>query len=429
MIKNLLVQFQFYHYYFFLLNHLFRLTGISVEIGRLIPAGVGVISVWLLYVCFKRYISRPTALLASLFLALNLGHIFWSQSIRYYALVFCFQLLSMFCFIRGFESGRARFFLLSGITLVFAIFSHSSAVLLALVYFLFILLMVFKKEVGGFYCFKGYLLVTLILFLVLGLFAAKFVYQLQFQGALDQGMPIPSSRDPVKFLVRVVAYFGAPVVFLSIIAPFLVHKIPGRIIHFFVIAAFLPIFTLVCIAILNRYYNIGSVTWYYAFFALISLSILASLAIVSFWQQGRSCLAVSLGISSLLYYGCFLGFYHTTMHGGRPVWREATEYLQHIAKVDVESGKNPVIFATAPGVVAYYLGVDPAKTMNSVLVQRAKFHPPAENISSDWWLLLKSNYLNEQYQVWLDTHGELGARFDSKIGPFDQWSILVYHKK
>ncbi len=124
--------------FFILLNGLFRLTGISVEVGRLIPAAAGVLSVWLVYVCFKRLVSRETALLASLFLAINLGHLFWSQSIRYYVLVFAFQLLSMYWFIYGFESGKYRFLLFSCLAFALSLFSHSSAILLAPVYVVFL---------------------------------------------------------------------------------------------------------------------------------------------------------------------------------------------------------------------------------------------------------------------------------------------------
>src|SRR5206468_2653892 len=62
----------FFPIFFYALNGLFRVTGVSVAAGRLLAGGVGVFGVWLLYVFARRWVSREAALLAAFLLALNL---------------------------------------------------------------------------------------------------------------------------------------------------------------------------------------------------------------------------------------------------------------------------------------------------------------------------------------------------------------------
>ncbi|MBU4184674.1 MAG: glycosyltransferase family 39 protein [Proteobacteria bacterium] len=416
--------------FFLALNGVFRLTGVSVGAGRFLAAAMGVLSIYFLYACFRKWISREAAFLAGLLLAINLGHLFWSQSIRYYTMVLVLQLLSMYWFLEGFEQRKYRALILSNIAFAIALLTHFSAVLLAPVFVLFLALMIWNQESDGAYNLKGYLVFGIPLLAILGYFAFDFFQQLQLQASLGEGGGImPSARDPLKFLVRVLAYFGMPVVGLGLLAPFIARQIPKRIMHFLVIAGILPIVELIVITLLNMVTDVVSVTWYYGFFSLIGFVILASLSLVSLHQRGYRVLSVLLGSATVLYYTVFLIAYHTTMHGGRPQWEEATAYLQQAACVQVQSDKNPEIFATAPGVVAFYLGVDPSETMGHPLVKKTLFHPPTSKQASDRWILIKANCITEEYASWLTGRCNLKARFESQIGPFDQWSILVYHCK
>ena len=99
----------FFPLFFATLHEVFRLTGVSVQVGCPLPAphfGIG--SIVLTYACFRKLLSGPVALVAAFLLAINLGHLFWSQSIRYYMMVLDFQLLSVYWFLVGFERGRSR---------------------------------------------------------------------------------------------------------------------------------------------------------------------------------------------------------------------------------------------------------------------------------------------------------------------------------
>src|SRR5262249_21712605 len=96
----------FFPIFFVTLNYALKLTGISVGAARVIPAGMGFLSILLTYYCFRRFVSSQAATLAALFIAVNIGHLFWSQSIRYYTMALVFQVLSMYWCLDGFERNR-----------------------------------------------------------------------------------------------------------------------------------------------------------------------------------------------------------------------------------------------------------------------------------------------------------------------------------
>ena len=79
---------------FHVLKGLDRLFAETLLTGRVLAAVCGVVSVGLTYACFRSFVGRPPALLAALLLALNLGHLFWSQSARYYTGVLVLEVVA-----------------------------------------------------------------------------------------------------------------------------------------------------------------------------------------------------------------------------------------------------------------------------------------------------------------------------------------------
>jgi predicted membrane-bound mannosyltransferase len=116
--------------FFYALRALFQVAGISVPAGRLFVASLGVVSIGLTFTCLRRLVDYRVALLAVLLLAVSFGHIFWSQAIRYYMLVFVLEVLSASCFIRGLEDDNRWQLLLSNLALLLGLLTHSSAALL-----------------------------------------------------------------------------------------------------------------------------------------------------------------------------------------------------------------------------------------------------------------------------------------------------------
>jgi len=414
--------------FFLLLKGLYQITGVSIVGGRLLAGAMGVVSIWLIYLFCRKFFSKNIAILTVLFLAINLGHLFWSQSIRYYTTVLVFQILSIYFFLDGFENKKYHAIILSNLFLVFAILTHHSAALIVPAMFLYLLVMVVTKQSNGAYHLKGYLTYIIPLLIILSIFAIKFLRQIQFQGSLESGI-IPSARDPIQFMARVVAYFGIPIMFLGSLNFFIKNNKLKRILIFSYVIALIPILELVVITMINKQMDLTVANWYYALISLVGFSILASNFLRSFYNKGYRILSILMGSSALIYYLFFLAMYFSSMHGGRERWMEATQYLKEVVDVDIHSNYNPEIYATAPGVVAYYLGINPAETMGHPMVSRAQFSPPPLNTNNDRWFLIKPNYINTEYAAYFKKYGVLKRRFDSKIGPFDQWSLLIYHCK
>ena len=84
--------------FFALLNQVFAVTGASALAGRGVATAFGVLSIALTYVLGARLVSRNAGLIAALFVSMSLGHMFWSQSVRYYTLVLALQLLCLVWF-------------------------------------------------------------------------------------------------------------------------------------------------------------------------------------------------------------------------------------------------------------------------------------------------------------------------------------------
>jgi predicted membrane-bound mannosyltransferase len=405
--------------FFWLLGTLYQMTGVSVISGRLLSAGLGVLSVGLTYVCFRRLTSHSVALLAAVWLTVSLGHLFWSQSIRYYILVLVFQSLSMYWFAHGFERGRLWELALSNVALLLAVFSHFSAALLLPVFAGHLVLALLRRERGGAYTLVGYLAFATPFLIGSTLFAWRF---LSFHESLSSLVTRSESTNVAGLLVRFAAYAGAPVLLLGISAPMLGRRvISPRLMQFFLIVAVLPIVELVVIAKLN----LVSVLWYQAFFAVLGFAILAGLSLVGLYRSGYRRTAVVLTVTGLLYSTPLLVGYYTSMHGDRPRWREASAYLREEGGIRPEATDNPEIFSSVPGSVAFHLGVDPAQTMRSSVVRLLPPQPPSRPPQVAQWYVVEARIVPLAYRLWFAEHCVLRARFDAWTGPRDR-TVLVH---
>src|SRR5262249_54002343 len=128
-----------------------------------------------------------------------------------------------------------------------------------------------------------------------------------------------------------------------------------------------------------------------------------------------------VGGVSLLYYGVFLGGYYTVMHGDRPRWEEAAQFLRQEVGVRAGEQVNPPVYASVPGVVAFYLGADPRHPETYKVVQPVPEQPAA----GEGWYVVEAKLVTPAYQTWFDTHCILRTRFEAKTGTIDR-SVLVY---
>jgi hypothetical protein len=404
--------------YFVALKAVYALTGVSVTAGRVFSAAVALVGLGLFYFCFRGFVGRRAALLSLLFLAINCGHLFWSQSIRYYNLVLLFQVVSMYCFFVGFERRSYAALLLANGAFALAMLTHFSAILLAPALVGYLMVAAWRREGGGAYNVWGYLVFGVPLAIILALFAARLVQMQEMLG----GLTIASARDPVHVLVTVAAYFGLPLVALGLLSPVLAPSaVPRRVLMFFMAVSFIPVLELLVIAKLN----LINATWYYALFALLGFAVLASLSLIGLAARGYGRLALLGGALTVAYSAALLGGYYTSMYGDRPRWEEAARYLGTEAGIRPGRNDNPLVYSTVPGVVHYYL-LGPRE--NDIDLSDVLMLPdvPPEGPVPETWYVIEVGHVSPEYEQWLAHNCTERARFESRTGPRDR-TVVIYH--
>jgi hypothetical protein len=406
--------------FFLLLNGVFRETGVSVAVGRLVAAAFGLLSIWLTYLLARRLFSRPVGVLAALFLSVSLGHLFWSQSIRYYTLELVFELLCLLWFFEGIETSNYRALVLANLAFLAALLCHFSAILLMPALIGYLALTLLPRDAWTRTRLKTYLVFGLPFLAVLACFGWQFL-GFRKLNLTSSGGGIPG-QDVIGLGVRLTAYFGAPIVVFGVLAPLLSRGRAGKAILFLVVCSLVPVLELIVIGRLR----LAIVTWYYILFALCTFAVLAGVALVALYERGWRTTAVLGGVAALLYHAVFLTGYYTTMHGDRPRWDEAVACLRDAAGIRPGAADNPDVFANVPGVVAYYLGVPAAETMGNPLVKPLPGRPPVEGPAREQWYVVEVRAVPAEYAAWLAGHCILQGEFPARTGPLDR-SLFVYH--
>jgi hypothetical protein len=279
----------------------------------------------------------------------------------------------------------------------------------------YLLVVIWRGESEGGYHPRYYLVFSLPFLVILGAFAGR-LFQAQ---KLMSGWAIPCLRDPWHILLTLIAYCGLPLIGMALLAPTVARNTPVRIIIFLLTAAWIPVVELAVIAQLN----VTNVTWYYGFICMVGFAGLAAVCLVSLCERHRR-LATFLGLVTVLYYSGFLVAYYTTMHGDRPRWQDAVAFLRQQANVS-PTNTTPEVFAGVPGVVAFYLGVDPAQTMGHPRVQELPEHPPEHGATAERWYIVEARLLTSEYTSWFAERCTLESRFEARTGSVDR-SLLVY---
>lgn len=407
---------RFFPLFFLILNELYQVTGVSVTAGRLLAAGFGMVNIILVYV-LTRPLSRAVALVATVLLVINLGHVFWCQSIRYFTLLLVFEMLSMYLFLEGFERGNKTLLVLSNVAFALALLTHFSALLLMPAYVAYLCFMICWGQSSGLYNLRGYFFFGLVHGIVLGLMALQFI---RFHAIL-KGMDDLALQAPTHLLVTVMAYFGAPVILLGLLAPLVAVESQKRIALFFTTIGILPILQALVIARLN----LSNVTWYYMLVGMIGFIVAAAITLISLFQRGFRRSTWLSGAAVLCYYTPLLAGYYTSMHGDRPRWKDACAYLLQDEHIFLGVSSKTQVYATVPGVVGFYLGVPPGEAMESTLVQMVPPHLPAAVPEVDRWFIVENGHVSREVELWLEKYCTLKATFAASTGPRDR-SIRVY---
>lgn len=84
------------HLYFYLLRIAFEIFGFTTMVARMLSAIIGIVGVYSIYLLGKEIFNKRVGLIAALFLSVNYFHIYYSQEVRPYGLLFLFSTLSFY---------------------------------------------------------------------------------------------------------------------------------------------------------------------------------------------------------------------------------------------------------------------------------------------------------------------------------------------
>ncbi|HSM56418.1 MAG TPA: glycosyltransferase family 39 protein [Candidatus Sulfomarinibacteraceae bacterium] len=299
------------------------LLGISEWSARLTPAIFGVLTVVLLYFVAREMFGFTTALMASLLLAINPWHLYWSQNARFYTALLLFFTLALFLFYMGLERDRPLYLLASLFFLGLAVQERHLAAFLGPIAFLYVLLVfVFRFERP-----EGFRLRNLAIFFGPGILAGAWLaYSALIVRSAQWGTIFAFiNNNPIWLLGGVVFYITIPIVCLAAFAALHLLKNKNRAGLLLALAATIPLASILVISLFLYTAN------RYVFISLTSIIILAAVGarelIVRMPRDGR-----------LLAYGAVLVLlvaplgdnllYFQYQNGNRDDWKGAFQLIQ-----------------------------------------------------------------------------------------------------
>ncbi|MEM6261197.1 MAG: glycosyltransferase family 39 protein [Bacteroidota bacterium] len=110
--------------YYLLLNGWFKTFGFTESAGRLFSAFAGAGGIVAIYFLGKEIRSRKVGLVAAMLVAINLFHLYYSQEVRSYALLFLLTTLSYLFFLRGLKRTHWKPYLLYTLLTTALIYTH-----------------------------------------------------------------------------------------------------------------------------------------------------------------------------------------------------------------------------------------------------------------------------------------------------------------
>jgi hypothetical protein len=340
--------------YFWLLGALFDMTGVSVAAARLLTASIGIWTLWLLYRTATRFCGDQVALPALVLLSLSVGHVFWSQNIRYYVLLLAFQLLSIHAFLAAVDRPQIRAWAWAAVWFGLALASHLTAALLLPVYAAFVGWLVLHRASRRTLS-RALVVVAVLVGLTAILWASWFGdFARMFSGSAPRG--------GVYAVRHMALYAGAPAVALAFLgALFGEPRNHGFV--FFLLLGSVPAIGLLVVGSLDVWWPV----WYHGFVALAGIAVMGGYGWQALTRRAPRWIVLTTGLGGAAASLALLVVYHTTAFGDRPRWKEAAMVVA--ADAASSPGAQRRIVAHFPSVIAHYLGVPPGETMQSSVVK------------------------------------------------------------
>ncbi|OGO35107.1 MAG: hypothetical protein A2W35_11500 [Chloroflexi bacterium RBG_16_57_11] len=361
----------------------------------MIPALVGIITIPVFYFIVARLFGSSVGLISSALLAVSTWHIYWSQNVRFYALLLLFYSLALFSFYLALEENRPWLLLLSLILLGFAAQERMLALVLLPVvvsYLLALLVLPFEKP-------PGLNIRNLAIYFTPGLVVAIFIAG-PFLGNLSAWTTGFGriNNNPLWLFSGFIYYVGFPLVCMACFGAVFLLLRKDRAGLFFGLAAIIPLFTIMAVSIIqfsaNRYFFISLTSW-------ITLASLATYELIRQLKGKARLLAV--GVLVLLL-GTSLSedyLYYRYQNGNRDDWRSAFIFIRERLQDD------DLVFAGDPDVGDYYLG---QRTFSTGDFEESAFR---SKFRRAWFVIdMNTQELYPQQLAWIEEHARQVANFD-----------------
>ncbi len=328
----------------YLIRQVVRRWGVDERNARLVRALVGALSVPLVYPILSRVFSPPTALLASILLAVSPWHLYWSQNARFYTLMLLFYTFALFTFYLGLEEDRPSLLLASLLFLGLATRERLLALFFVPVvvsYLGLLLLLDYPKP-------EGLHMRNLALYFLpggLGAFLFARPYLLNLSGWMEG---FGHSNNSSLWLVGGLSYYvGLPIILLATGSTLYGLNNKDRALLFTSSGAFVPVGILALIApfhyTANRYGFITLTSW-------LALASFGTATLTSHLLRNERRV-VTIGLISLPFLQFLVddALYFFSHNGNRDDWKGAFGYLRDHLEAD------DLVFSSDPDLASHYL--------------------------------------------------------------------------
>lgn len=240
----------------------FQTFGAELGIARAVSAGIGVISIPVLYILTRKALGQKVALLATFLFVIAPWHLFWSQNARFYTLLLVFYSLSYVFFYLTIETDRIFYNLLAIGFLGAATLTHSIGVMLWPIFIIHYLTIKYApgedppglqiKHLLPYFILPivGYIILEILRVYVIG--TNLLIVDLYVKFFNESTASFIGHPNPLSLFTTILYRIGFPLSILAIYGAFdLMFAVRTRLSFMLIYGAFLPIVFLVLISFVS----------------------------------------------------------------------------------------------------------------------------------------------------------------------------------